>query len=141
MKPALVLSGLTASLSLQWGTASLIELLWTLTGLVGIYLTWANLQDARQYITALEKVNGQKSSKEVKIIAFGHYRNELFRIMMFLVVTGIGVVAMLTPPAIKNSPVTPVSIAITLGLFTLTALLVMASFLDKRQRELLAGGV
>lgn len=139
MRTTVVMSGLVASLSLQWGTASLIELLWTLSGLVGVYLTWGNLRDAKLYITALRhhsRKNGIKLRRETKIIAFGHYRNEIMRMWMFGIITMVGAVAMATPPAVKHAKVTPVSLAITLGLLAITGILVTSSFLDRRQRDL-----
>lgn len=139
MRATVVMSGLVASLSLQWGTASLIELLWTLSGLVGIYLTWGNLRDAKLYITALRNhtsKNKLKLRRETKIIAFGHYRNEIMRLWMFAIITLVGAIAMATPPAIKHPKVTPVSLAITVGLLAITGILVTSSFLDRRQRDL-----
>lgn len=138
MRLAAATSAMLTLGGLQWGSASLIEATWTLTGLVGIYLTANNLRDARRYITAIGRAYEQVTvTDEMRIIAFGHYRNELLRLWMFLVVCGIGIVAMITPPSNRHQPVTPVGIAITLGLFTITAALVLASFLDRRQRDLL----
>jgi hypothetical protein len=133
----MIASGIVATLSLQWHTASLIEVLWTMAGLIGAYMTWGNLQDTRRYINAIRKRNGTKIGKEVRIIAYGHYRNEIIRIISFVIITSVGAAAMLTPPAVPHQPVTPVSLVVTIGLLLLTALLVAASFMDRRQRDLL----
>lgn len=126
--------------SLGVGSASAIEIIWTLTGVAGIYFTLDNLKDARLSITAIRKMNGHNlsSAPELSIIAFGHYRNEVIRMMMCGVIVAVGIAAMITPP-IANAPkhTTPVSLAITIGLFMLTALIVSSSFLDRRQRDLL----
>lgn len=138
MRAAVVIAAGTLA-TVQIGNASVIEIMWTLTGLVGIYITWSNLKDSRKYVTALRRMNGTnlKAMREMRIIAFGHYRNEVLRIALFGIIIAVGVAAMITPPATSNQKITPVSIAITIGLLAITAILVAASFLDRRQRDLM----
>lgn len=143
MRPTIVVAAIGVLASAQWGTVSLVEIIWTLTGLFGAYFTWSNLNDSKKYVKAVSAMNGERLvlARELRIIAFGHYRNELLRLAMFAIIITIGIAAMLTPPAVAHQPVTPVAIAITMGLLGITALLVIASFLDRRQRDLMKDSV
>lgn len=121
--------------------ASILEILWTLFGSVGVVLGWKNLKSSRLDIQALHEINGHtlKTYSEMKIIAYGHYRNNLFRLAKHTIVLSIGLISMLLPPANGNSAgkVTPIGVVITGGLFSIVLLLLMSSALDKRQREAL----
>lgn len=76
--------------------------------------------------------------REMQIIAYGHYRNNLFRFSKLLIIFMIGILAMILPPSKPGaSQTSPTAIVITVGLFAIVVLLVMASALDQRQREVL----
>lgn len=123
------------------GNASLLEMLWTLFGLIGVVIGWSNLENSRHDIQALRDLNGHtlKAYTEMRIIAYGHYRNNLFRFSKHFVVLLIGVISMALPPTSfgHNGKVTPTGIVITVGFFIIVVLMLMASALDQRQREAL----
>jgi hypothetical protein len=126
-------------MSLAWGSVSIVEILWTLMGIFGMYFSWRNMQDARLYVIAIEKLDGNNLARanEMRIIAFGHYRNEILRLCKFSVVISVGVAAMIAKPADPAAPISPLSLIITIGLFALVGLMSAASALDRRQRDLL----
>lgn len=123
--------------------ANLLEIIWTSIGLVGIYLTWGNQQSTRKELHALRRLNGGHLSKYgvMRVIAYGHYRNDLFRFSKCLVIVAVGFTACILPPppTTPSGPATPVGVAITLGFFAIEVLVVLASALDARQRDYLRG--
>lgn len=80
-------------------------------------------------------MNGHTFGKyqSMKILAFGHYRNDLFRLAQYLIITMIGLLACIFPPTLSKA----VGLVVTGGLFTIVLLLIMSSILDHRQRELM----
>lgn len=118
--------------------ASLVELVWLLLGCVGVYFGWANLRDSKRDLDALHTLNGGNLAKYqiMQLIAYGHYRNNLFRLAKFCTVLAIGLIASVLPPTKPGSTNGPiVGVVITGGLFTIVLLLVMSSILDRRQRD------
>lgn len=123
----------------HWGNASIIEMIWTAIGVVGVWYAQHNIRDARKYIVALEKLNGDKlpEHEQLSIIAFGHFRNEILRMAVFAVICMVGVLAMITPSASGSMHVSTTGLIVTFGLFTIGVLEIIKSALDKRQRQLL----
>lgn len=75
--------------------------------------------------------------RSMRVIAYGHFRNDAFRMAKHTTITAIGVISMILP-ASNNQAATHISytsVVITGGLFTISVLLVLASALDKKQRE------
>lgn len=105
-------------------------------GVVGMFLGRVNLKSSRRDIASLENQNGHSLEQydQMRLLAFGHYRNDLFRMCKHTTITLIGVLAC-SFPSTTTQPVTPVGLVITFGLFIIAVFLVMASFLDRRQRE------
>jgi hypothetical protein len=112
-----------------------------LLGIVGTYYGSKNLADSRRDIQALQEMDGNTFSyyQVMRIIAYGHYRNDLFRLGKHVTVLVIGVIADLLPSPAQNTPVSPSGIVVTVGLFSIVLLINMASALDRRQREALEG--
>lgn len=125
--------------SLSVWHASIAEMIWTLLGLAGSSLGWANLKQSRKELAALHEMNGNTFQQytTMRIIAYGHYRNDLFRLSKQVVILVVGIVAMFVPPVDNSQPVSPLGWVITIGLFAIALLIVMASALDRRQREAL----
>ena len=73
----------------------------------------------------------------MRIVAYGHWRNDLFRLSKHCCIFFIGVLAMVLPPQNPQAQVSPLSLVITGGLFAISLLLIMASALDKKQRDAL----
>lgn len=107
---------------------------------MGMYFGYRNLASSRADIARLHKLNGQTFAKyqAMRVIAYGHFRNDLFRMSKHVTITTIGVISMVLPqsPGTTNH-VTNSGIVITGGLFTISVLLVLASALDRKQREAL----
>jgi len=119
--------------------ASLTEIMWFLIGVIGMYFGIGNVRASRQDMARMDKLNGRNLAayKAMRVIAFGHFRNDCFRLAKHCMITLIGLIAMLLPPTNKAQPVTPTGLVITVGLFTISMLIVLASVFDKRQRDFL----
>ena len=107
-------------------------------GAIGVYLGWGNLKESNKDVQALHKMNGNRLGRfrVMRVIAYGHYRNDLFRLAKHVTVLVIGVMACVLPKARGTSnQLSPTSIVITVGLFTILLLIIMASALDRRQRD------
>lgn len=113
-------------------------MLWTLIGVTGGIFGIQNLKDSKKNIDALLALNGKNIEKyrPLRMLAYGHYRNDLFRLSKLFTITTVGVIAMLAPPVTKNAqPISPVGVAITVGFFLIAIQVLLASILDRRQRE------
>lgn len=113
-------------------------MVWTLLGVVGLYFGVRNLRSSKRDIDALQKMNGHTFAQYqvMRVIAYGHYRNDLFRLAKHITILAIGVIAMILPNP-QSTRVSYTGVAITGGLFTIVLLLILASALDRRQREAL----
>jgi uncharacterized membrane protein YuzA (DUF378 family) len=90
------------------GNASLVEMIWTLIGLGGIYYNIYNLRDALGYTKALRKMNGKTLAavRRMRVIAYGDFRNEVFRTAISSIFIVVGIAAMLSPPTSNTARVT-----------------------------------
>lgn len=122
-----------------WGDVALTELVWTILGIIGTFITYDNMRDARKYIEAVEKMNGKNlvNYRMLTVIAFGHYRDEMFRLIKFAAITAAGVALMLTPPADAKQPISATQVVVFIAFFTLEITMLAASALDRRQREIM----
>lgn len=120
--------------------ASLVEMIWTTIGLVGLFFTRRQLHRTSQLIEATRKFNGHNlpQHRELRIIAYGHFRNAMFRLAKTLTLVVIGVFAMILPNTNRSDQVTPVGVAISIGFFMISLLIVIPGILDERQAELMA---
>lgn len=131
---------MTILAALEVWHASMIEIIWTALGLVGMAFGWSNLQSSKHDVEALRVMDGQNLAqyRVMRVIAFGHFRNDLFRFAKHITITAIGALSMVIPPASpKGGAVTPTGVVVTGGLFTIVLLVIMSSVLDHRQREAL----
>lgn len=113
-------------------------MIWTGLGVTGMWVGWKNLVDSRKDIEALQHANGERNLQTfpvMRLIAYGHYRNDLFRFAKHTTVAAIGVLAMIIPRQPNSEPVTPTGLVITIGFFTIVMLMLLASTLDRRQRD------
>jgi hypothetical protein len=103
------------------------EILWTVLGLVGMVICLMNLRSARssakRYIALGQNGLGL-------MLAGARVRREAMRSVMAGVTVGIGVSAMLTPPANPDVPVSTLALLITGGLFLINLIIVIDSTLD-----------
>lgn len=110
------------------------EILWTLFGLVGLGFAVSNFLVATEDVRYA--VSGHPQDKAVVALAQGHVRTELNRCLIHSIVMLVGFLAMLSPPT-SHSPVTPVGILVTVGLFAISGITISQSILDRRLRSLL----
>lgn len=76
--------------------------------------------------------------RELRLIAYGHYRNDLLRFANHLTIVAIGAISMIIPNSgNETAHYDPAAVIVTVGFFTLSLLLTIASALDRRQREVL----
>jgi hypothetical protein len=75
--------------------------------------------------------------RRMRVIAYGDFRNEVFRTAISSIFIVVGIAAMLSPPTSNTARVTATSVAITLGFFGIEMLMVIASALDRQQRRFL----
>ena len=118
-------------------SVAITEVIWTFIGLVGLVVTIKNLNDAygsrARYIEL--GFNGAGL-----LLAAAHIRRESMRILIEASIAGIGIAAMLAPPANPAQPVTALGVIVTMGLFIINAATTLDSILDRRIRKLLSGG-
>jgi hypothetical protein len=115
----------------------LIEIFWTVIGLIGMAASYENLRYSLDDLKALRAMNGHNMARhrDMRVIAYGHFRNDAIRFGQTLTITVVGVIAMCLPSTQQSSPVTPTGLIVTGGLFTLVLLTVLASVLDRMQRN------
>ena len=108
------------------GTASLIELLWVLAALGGLYLAGVNAWEAVLDFRALAgKRNGRYR------LALGTIRREAIRGLVNAIFLGIGIVAVVTPASPYS---TPLGVAVSLGLLLASVTYNANSALDRADR-------
>lgn len=122
-----------------WGDASLIELLWTATGLLTILVTgWALVQVLRAFAAVVRLSSEAEPAVEVRVLvllAWGYVRRELLRVTTGLLILGVGVLASLTPSPGGRNFVTPTGLVLTAALFLIAFLTSAQSVLDAKQRR------
>ena len=115
------------------GTASLLEIAWTLAALIGLIVTLANVSEGmRDLMLGLTGRGGPL----VPVVAWNNVRNE---IVLASVLTGfmmIGIVAMNTPNHAPSGDDVGQVLAATI-LIGLEILIVVNSFLNRRDRQVL----
>lgn len=118
--------------------ATWIELAWIAIGLIGLYFTVSNLRDINKNIEAVRRLNGNRLPHYdlMLVVAFGHFRNELFRVGKIVTIVALGLIAI----GLRNvtNRYTAASVAVTIGFFAIALLIVLPSILDKRQRILMS---
>jgi hypothetical protein len=130
---------MTAAALTVWH-ATILEITWTLIGLVGMWVCNGNLSSSKDGLVSLRVMNGHTIERfnELRVIAAGQWRNDLFRMVMSLVIVSVGVIACISPPASQNpKTITPVAIALTFGLFIIEIVIVVSSIMDKVMRDFL----
>lgn len=117
--------------------ANLVEMVWTAIGLIGLYFVRKQMKRTSEYIESTRKFNGKnlESHRELRLIAYGHFRNASFRLAKTLTIVFVGLIAMVIPNT--TTAITPAGIVVTVGLFMIELLIVLPGMLDERQAELM----
>lgn len=122
-----------------WGDASLIELLWTATGLLTILVTGFYLaQVLRSFAGVVQLAAETQPAVGVQVLvvlAWGYVRRELLRFTTGSLIFGVGVLAIATPSPTGRSFVTPTGLVLTAALFLIALLTSAQSVLDGKQRR------
>jgi hypothetical protein len=128
------------------GNATWLEIVWTLTGVIGLLVNlWAlndSLADMRWQEAApmpdRTVPNGEALLRERQArerIARGNARDETLRSVIQLVIVMIGIVAMATAPVNPGRAVSPLSWVFAVGLVTVQMLLVIKAVMARRDRH------
>lgn len=117
--------------------ASLVEMLWTAIGLVGLHFVLKQVRRTSQYIESTREFNGHNLAnyRELRLIAYGRFRNSIFRLAKTLTILLVGTLSMLIPN--QRTEITPTGVAITIGLFVIELLIVVPGILDERQAQMM----
>lgn len=112
----------------EWGPVTLIEALWTATGVGCLAVCLPSLRQAYRDWRA-----AGRRDEIVRILAFGYLRRELFRVGQGCFILAVGVVAdYQTSPG--PSVITPVGLVLTGCLFGIGVFVGLTSYFDRRQR-------
>jgi hypothetical protein len=106
----------------DYGTASVLEIGWTLIGLLGLYYAFRCLQECVRDIEALRLIADYVINGPREIIGKGNIRRYAICFWIFLVFVAVGGLAMDTPPAKVGQP-TPYAIVLGLGFLSAEVLL------------------
>lgn len=117
-------------------SASLIEILWTLCGLLGLAVVCPNLWEAIERLADVTEAD-RRNQKAATVIRLGHVRRELLRAgkLVCLVLTGAIVMSQAAP--LGQNVVTPTGLVITVLFFVIGAESALQSWLDRRDRKLI----
>jgi hypothetical protein len=120
----------------SWGSANLIEIIWTATGVGMIAVSvWALPRVIGDWIIG-RRIPGHYS-KARTLLARGHIRREIIRLAQGGIVLTIGIYAVVQPNPLPGPVVvSPFALVLTVGLLALGALTGLQSVLDSRQRTM-----
>ena len=113
-------------------TATWIEVLWTLIGIISFSVNLYALRDAMRDKVDLERsqVNGIR-----RMVASGNVRNIVFRLSKSGLIVLSGVMAIALPPANPDQPVTLLGILVTTALVLIAILLMTSTIADQYERH------
>ena len=128
------------------GNATLLEMLWTLTGVLGLVVNLWALNDAiadqrwqgaapapdRNAPGAAALIRERQARER---IARGNARDETLRSVIQLVIVVIGIVAMATAPVNPGRAVSPLSWVFATGFITVQTILVAKTVMGRRDRH------
>ena len=117
----------------QFWTVSLLELVWTISGVILLVIVTLNFRDLLDEIGLRPGVRGAKERHASLVIVHSYYRREFIRMFKAIIVIVIGIVADIAPNPIEYTNAT--GLVLTFGLFTLSALVALQSILDRLDRH------
>jgi hypothetical protein len=116
----------------SWGTASLIEIVWTLCGVAVIVFSVYGIP----YTISLWRTAVQQGDEVMEILAGGYVRRESFRVIQGVLIAAIGVYGcVIGQPRPGPVVVSPVGLFLTCGLLLIGATIAAQSMLDRRQQR------
>lgn len=116
------------------GSATLIEILWTLIGLAGLGIVLPNLWAA---INSMDVLGHTPSDERdaASVLIKGNIRRELLRVTKLLFIVLIGVVAMAQTQPPGTNKITITGLILTGVLFSIGGVISLQSILDKRDSK------
>lgn len=117
---------------MSWGDATLPELLWTLVAIAGLVVSARSLDEAMltRWELDVARANGAR-----RIIARGNVRSEAMRLAIQAIYGLLGLLALVTPPANPQTPVSGYSLLVSGGLILSSLLLNVKTVLAGRDRR------
>jgi hypothetical protein len=120
----------------QWGSANILEISWTMAGLVVLLVAVPNYLEVRGTLaTRLVRVPTE-NRPIATIIVGGYVRREVLRMFKGALMVVLGVVGMWQPNP-TPSLASYTGLVLTAGLFVLGLTVAAQSLLDRRDRELI----
>lgn len=117
-----------------WGNASLIEIIWTVVGVIGLIVTGFTLREGLKDLKVVNRIERRNIYKTQAI--FNLWQEEI-RMIKMLIVAATGAFAMTQPPAHSTPTKIALSTLLTvIGLILIVVLTVIQSLLDLRIRNL-----
>jgi len=116
----------------SWGSATLLELVWTLAGLASFVVSFMNLADAHADLLAA-RASGKNGV--LRAVAWMEVREEGLRVAKSALIALAGAAAMLTPPANPARPITPLAVIVTALVCALAALVAAGAFTAAASRR------
>lgn len=117
-----------------WGNASLIEIIWTVVGVIGLIVTGFTLREGLKDLKVVNRIERRNIYKTQAI--FNLWQEEI-RMIKMLIVAATGAFAMTQPPAHSTPTKIALSTLLTvIGLILIVILTVIQSLLDLRIRNL-----
>jgi hypothetical protein len=110
---------------------SVIELLWSVIGLLLISVSWTNVRDSA---TAADKIEASGRDGPLLELSRVRLRADIARLIRGATVLAIGITAGVAVPSTPQ-PVTPVGAAVTMGLFLFVINDLVVQWLDSRYRK------
>ena len=114
-----------------WGSVTIIEAIWLLTGISAMFFTAAHIRPLYDDWVAA-RLDGRP---EIQLVAAGYLRREVIRFLQGVCLMSIGLYAAASEPAIGKNVVTPVGLVLTMVLFLLAVLVSVQSWWDWRTRH------
>jgi hypothetical protein len=116
----------------QWGSATLIEVIWLLSGLLAFVFTnlrlpslWHDYRDTTEM-----------HEEDLCLIARGYLRREAIRLLQSICIVSIGLYSVSQDPATPGAArVSIAGLILTAGLIMVSLLVAAQSYLDWRDRE------
>jgi hypothetical protein len=119
----------------QWGTASLIEIIWFAVGLCAFILSLVSTPKVlTDYGISKEAPDRGSVVGEARLLlARGHVRREVIRLLQSGIIMSIGAYALVQPNVFTK--ITVSGLILTAGLVALAVLVALQSLLDRNQRR------
>lgn len=114
------------------GRAYITELLWFDVGVIGLWFSAANV-----YSVFRDRAELRASGRNgiLAEVVEQNIEEEVLRLGKATSITVVGIVAMISPPAVAKAPVTATAIALTIGLFLIAGMVVAGAIRARQHRR------